>query len=70
MGARAILERLYGFAEPTAGGPGVACAYCDAAATDGGPARREADCAYWDVRTAFDSPAAGRLIARLTGGAS
>ena len=70
MGARTILERLYGFAEPTADGPGIVCAYCDASTADGGLARHEADCAYWDARAAFDSPAAGRLVARLAGSAS
>ena len=65
-GTRAILERLWGFAEPIAGGAGAACAYCTAPAALQRPAAdHEADCPYWDAAAAFDSPAARRLVAHL-----
>ena len=63
---RAVLERLWGFAEPVAGRAGGACAYCTApAAEERSGADHEADCPYWDAAVAFDSPAARRLVAHL-----
>jgi hypothetical protein len=74
MLARALLERIYGFAEPTAVATGrliYTCVYCDAhATTAGGPAPHTADCPYWHARATLDSPVAHQLFARLAGDAA
>ena len=69
MPARALLERLYGFAEPTATADGrltYACLYCDASSDDGHDALgHDRDCGYWHLRVALASPAARRLVAQV-----
>ena len=61
---RHVLERIFGFAEPTATGAGrltYECAYCGGTADDG-EVPHGLDCAYWVARSALATPAAARLV--------
>ena len=61
---RHVLERLFGFAEPTATESGrltYECLYCGAA-DDDGEAPHSCDCPYWLARPALATPAAARLV--------
>ena len=60
---RRVMERIYGFAEPTMreGGVTYECAYCGACADDGA-LPHSFDCPYWGALPSFTSPAAARLV--------
>ena len=60
---RRVMERIYGFAEPTTreGGVTYECAYCGACADNGSPPHA-VDCPYWATLPAFATPAAARLV--------
>jgi hypothetical protein len=66
---RRVLERIFGFAEPTATRDGrvtYECLYCGATADDGHPAHA-LDCPYWLAHSALATPAAARLVAQALG---
>ena len=68
---RRVLERVYGFAEPTAIGDGIVtyeCAYCGARDDDRAP-QHTADCWYWQALWIFETPAARRLVEQFLGAA-
>jgi hypothetical protein len=68
---RHVLERIYGFAEPTTTREGrvtYECAYCGVCA-DHGSLPHVADCPYWAAQSAFATPAAARLVEQVLRGA-
>ena len=69
MPARTLLERLYGFAEPTmtvADQFAYTCLYCGARSEDGDRTpEHEADCGYWQLWRTLASPAGRRLAAQV-----
>ena len=69
MPARTLLERLYGFAEPTMTAASrliYASLYCDARSEDGYRAlEHDPDCGYWQISGVLASPAGRRLAAQV-----
>ena len=60
---RTVLERVFGFSEPVAGGDGTVtygCPFCGARSSKAA-LPHAVDCAYWHALPLFDSPVAGRL---------
>ncbi len=67
---RNVLQRIFGFAEPTVTGAGeltYECLYCGASADDRRPSHAF-DCPYWLALPSFASPGATRLVDQVLGG--
>ena len=68
--ARHVLERLFGFAEPTAtrlGGVTYECIYCGGQGNTGSPLHA-VDCPYWLTLPTLESSAAGWPAAQASHG--
>jgi hypothetical protein len=68
--ARHVLERIYGFAEPTAtqaGSMTYECIYCGGHGDDGSPSHA-IDCPYWLALPTLESAAAARLVEQASHG--
>lgn len=68
---RAVLMRLYGFAEPLAQPDGTVryeCLFCGGQTT-GSTVSHAADCSYWVALPSFETPAGAALLTRASGAA-